>query len=323
MIGRRDFIAGLGGAAAWPLAAQAQQPAVPVIGFLSTGVPIGDVAAFREALSKAGYVEGQNVAFEYRSAEIERARLPELAADLVRRRVAVIVTEGSSATLAAKSLTTTIPILFFAIGDPIELGLVASLNRPGGNVTGFTSVTGELVGKQLGFLHELLPRATRFALLIDPNSPTARFLTADVQAAAMAIGGQIEVLTAVTDRDIDTVFATLSEKRSEALIVTPDSLFFARRAQLLTLAARYAVPAIYPAREDAEGGGLMSYGSSVTDTVRQVGTYVGRILKGERPADLPVQRADKFEFVINLRTARTLGIGVPPLLLALADEVIE
>jgi putative ABC transport system substrate-binding protein len=320
---RRKLITLIGGAAAWPLAARAQQPAVPVIGFLSTGVPIGDVAAFREALSKAGYVEDQNVAFELRSAEIERGRLPELAADLVRRRVAVIVTGGSSATLAAKSLTTTIPIVFFAIGDPIELGLVASLNRPGGNVTGFTSETGELVGKQLGFLHELLPRATRFALLIDPNSPTARFLTADVQAAAMAIGVQIEVVTALTNRDIDAAFATLVEKQANALLVSADSLFEARRAAILTLAARHAVPAIYPSREYAQAGGLMSYGTSLADEVRQFGTYVGRILKGEKPADLPVQRAAKFEFVINLRTAKTLGIQVPPLLLALADEVIE
>jgi putative ABC transport system substrate-binding protein len=317
---RRDFIALLGGAAAWPLAARAQQPAVPVIGFLSNETT--DLAAFREALSETGYVDGRNVMIDHRAAD-DRDRLAELAADLVRRRVAVIVAQGSSSTLALKPLTTTIPIVFYTTGDPVEAGLVASLNRPGANVTGFTSVEKELAGKQLGFLHELLPRARRFALLIDPNSPTARFLTPNVHAAAMAIGAQIEVLAAVTDRDIDTAFATLVEKQADALIVTPDRLFSARRPELLTLAARHALPAIYPFRDFAEAGGLMSYGSNFTDTVRQVGTYVGRILKGEKPADLPVQRTVKFEFVINLRTARTLGIEVPPLLLALADEAIE
>jgi putative ABC transport system substrate-binding protein len=317
---RRDLIVLLGGAAAWPLAARAQQPAVPVIGFLSNETT--DLAAFREALSETGYVDGRNVMIDHRAAD-DRGRLAELAAELVRRRVAVIVAQGASSTLAAKPLTSTIPIVFYTTGDPVEAGLVASLNRPGGNVTGFTAVTKELVGKQLGFLHELLPRATRFALLVDPNSPTARVLIPDAQEAAMAIGLQIEVLTAVTNREIDAAFTTLVEKQPDALIVTPDRLFSARRTELLTLAARHALPTIYSFREDAEAGGLMSYGSSFTDLVRQVGTYVGRVLKGEKPADLPVQRAAKFEFVINLRTARTLGIQVPPLLFALADELIE
>jgi putative ABC transport system substrate-binding protein len=319
---RREFITLLGsGAAAWPLAARAQQPALPVIGFIATGSI--DLGAFREGLRETGYVEGRNVAFEYRSAEIERARLPELAADLVRRRVAVIVAGGSSATRAAKRLTTTIPIVFTGSGDPVELGLVASLNRPGGNLTGFTSMNEKLTGKQLGFLHELLPGATRFAVLIDPNQPSAPLITREAQAAAMAVGRQIEVLTAETNRDIDTAFATLLQKRADALLVTADSLFAARRAQLLTLAARHAVPAIYPFRADAEAGGLMSYGPSPTDQDRKAGIYVGRILKGEKPADLPFQRATKFEFVINLQTAKMLGIQVPPALLAIVDEVIE
>ena len=263
------------------------------------------------------------MAFEYRSAEIERGRLPELAADLVRRRVAVIVVVSSSATLAAKHLTTTIPIVFGTGRDPVQDGLVASLSRPGANVTGFTSMSQELTGKQLGLLRELLPGATRFAVLIDRNGPNWPLITRNAQAAAMALGRQIEVLAAGNSSDIDTAFATLLQKRAEALLVNPNTLFGARRAQIVTLAARHAVPAIYPSRADAEAGGLMSYGSSFADLVRQVGIYVGRILKGEKPADLPVQQATKFEFVINLQTARALGIQMPPSLLALADEVIE
>ena len=321
---RREFIAGLGGTAVWPLAAGAQRPALPVIGVLSTAsIGFLELAAFREGLKETGYVEGQNVAFEYRSAEIERGRLPELAADLVRRRVAVIVAVSSSATLAAKSLTTTIPIVFQTGRDPVQDGLVASLSRPGGNVTGFTGMSQELTGKQLGLLRELLPGATRFAVLIDRNGPNRPLITRNTQVAAMALGRQIEVLAAGNSSDIDTAFATLLQKRAEALLVNPNTLFGARRAQIVTLAARHAVPAIYPSRADAEAGGLMSYGSSFADLVRQVGIYVGRILKGEKPADLPVQQATKFEFVINLQTARALGIKVPPTLLALADEVIE
>jgi putative ABC transport system substrate-binding protein len=246
-----------------------------------------------------------------------------LGADLVRRRVAVIVASSSSATLAAKPLTTTIPIVFLTGRDPVQDGLVASLSRPGGNITGFTGMSQELTGKQLGLLRELLPRATRFAVLIDRNGPNAPLNTRLAQAAAMAAGRQIEVLTAGTERDIDTAFATLLQKRADALIVNPNSLFDVRRAQIVSLAARHAVPVIYPSRAAAEAGGLMSYGSSFADLDRQVGIYVGRILKGEKPADLPVQRATKFEFVINLKTAKALGLTVPPTLLAIADEVIE
>jgi putative ABC transport system substrate-binding protein len=310
----------LGGAAAWPLAARAQQAAVPVIGFLSNESE--SLAGFRAALSEAGYVDGRNIVIEHRAAD-DRDRLKELAADLVRRGVDVIVAQGSSSTLAAKPLTSTIPIVFYTTGDPVEAGLVASLNRPGGNVTGFTFVTKELAGKQLGLLREFLPLAKRFGLLIDPDSPTVRFLIPDVQAAAMTVGLQIEVLKAVNSRDIDAAFTTLVEKRADGLIVTPDRLFSAHRAELLALAARQAVPTIHPFRGDVEAGGLMSYGSSFADVIRQAAAYVGRILKGEKPSDLPVQRSDKFEFVINLRTAKTLGIQVPPTLLAIADEVIE
>jgi putative ABC transport system substrate-binding protein len=317
---RREFLTFLGGAAAWPGVAWAQQSAMPVIGFLSNESE--SLAALRTALSEAGYVDGRNIVIEHRAAD-DRDRLAELAADLVRRRAAVIVAQGASSTLAAKPLTTTIPIVFYTTGDPVEGGLVASLNRPGGNVTGFTTMGKELAGKQLGLLHELLPRATRFALLIDPNSPTARLSIPDVQAAAMAIGAQIDILPALTNRDIDTAFATLVERHADALIVIPDRLFGAYRSDLLTLAARHALPAILANHEDAEAGALMSYGSNSADLLRQVATYVGRLLKGEKPANLPVQRSAKFEFVINLRTARTLGIQVPPLLLALADEVIE
>ena len=321
---RREFIAGLGGTAVWPLAAGAQRPVLPVIGVLSTGsIGFLELAAFREGLKETGYVEGQNVAFEYRSAEIERGRLPELAADLIRRRVAVIFVQSSSATLAAKHLTATIPIVFQTARDPVQDGLVASLSRPGGNVTGFTAMNQELTGKQLGLLRELLPGATRFAVLIDRNGPNAPLITRNAQAAAMALGRQIEVLTAGNSSDIDMAFATLLQKRAGALLVNPNTVFAARRAQIVTLAARHAVPAIYPSRADAEAGGLMSYGSSTRDQNRQAGIYVGRILKGEKPADLPVQQATKFEFVINLQTARALGITIPPTLLALADEVIE
>jgi putative ABC transport system substrate-binding protein len=326
---RRDFITLLGGAAvAWPLAARAQQPALPVVGFLRDSSPEAgaDTArAFRKGLNETSYVEGRNVAIEYRWASIEDiARLPELALDLVSRRVAVIATPNSTpAAVAAKAATTTIPIVFGMAADPVQIGLVASLNRPGGNVTGINSMNVELEAKRLGLLHELLPSATRFAVLVNPTNPTAQSVTRNAQAAAATIGLHIEVLTASNNRDIDMAFASLVEKQADALLVSTSVLFESRRPQFVALAAYHRVPAIYWQREFAEAGGLMSYGSDLSDQARQVGIYTGRILNGEKPADLPIRRATKFEFVINLQTARLLGLTVPPTLLAIADEVIE
>src|SRR5262245_46591812 len=327
---RRAFISLVGGAAAsavaWPLAARAQQPTIPIVGYVHSDSPqtvAGLLAAFREGLSETGYIEGQNVAIEYRWAENDLSRIPELVADLVRRRVAVIATPGSSATaLAAKAATTKIPIVFSIGLDPVQLGLVASLNRPGGNITGVNSMSNELVAKRLGLLHELLPTATRFAVLVNPKNPTTESLKKDVEAAA-TICPQIEFFTASTGADIDMAFASLVQKRADALLVHPDNLFINRRVQLTTLAARHAVPAIYPLRPDAEAGGLMSYGTKLAEAHRQAGVYTGRILKGAKPADLPVVQPTKFEFVINLQTAKTIGLTVPPTLLARADEVIE
>src|SRR5262245_25670794 len=326
-IGRRKFLATLGGAAAaWPLAARAQQPAMPVVGFLRNGSPEPNahlVAAFRRGLGEAGYVEGRNVSVEYRWAYNDDGRLPALAADLVRLRVSVIVTPGSTAAAAAAKSATTIPIVFSAGGDPVQTGLVASLNRPGGNVTGVSSMSGELGAKRLELLQELVPRATRFAVLINPNNPLAEAFVTDVRAAAAAIGRQIEVLTTSTGRDIDPAFAMLVQKRADGLLVGLDPLFVSSRVQLATLGARHAVPAIYPFRDDAEAGGLMSYGPSNTDLVRQAGVYAGRILKGAKPGDLPILRATKFELVINLKSAKALGLDVSDKLLVAADEVIE
>jgi putative ABC transport system substrate-binding protein len=282
------------------------------------------LAGFRQGLKEAGYVEGQNVAIEYRWANNEAERLPELATDLVRRRVDVIVALASTqAVVAAKGATTTIPIVFGQGADPVQQGLVVSMNRPGGNVSGVISMSGELGGKQIGLLHDLLPRAGCFAILIKPGSGVNEVLIRDAQAAASAIGRQIEVFTANTNAEIDTAIAGLLQKCAEALLVTPDPLFIDRRVQLVSLLARHAMPAIYPFREYAEAGGLMTYGPNLADRDRQVGVYTGRILKGEKPMDLPIMRSSKFEFIINLQTAKLLGIDVPPFLLATADEVIE
>ena len=320
---RREFIVGLGGAAVSSLAARAQRPAMPVVGFLFVSSPeVATLAAFRKGLSEMGYVEGRNLAIEIRSAHNQSDRLPELAADLVRQRVAVIAVGSVAAGLAAKAATTTIPIVFAFGADPVQFGLVDSLNRPGGNVTGMSSMQQELVAKQLGLLHELLPGATRFAVLVNPNNPTTESVIADLQAAALTIGRQIEVLSASTNREMDTAFASALQKRTDALLVSPDGLFN-NRGVLLTLAAHHRLSAIHPEREFTEAGGLMSYGANSMDRYRQAGIYAGRILKGEKPADLPVMRPTKFEFVINLHTARLLGIEVPPTLLAIADEVIE
>jgi putative tryptophan/tyrosine transport system substrate-binding protein len=281
------------------------------------------LTAFGQGLREPGYVEGQNVAIEYRWAQDQADRLPDLAADLVRRQVTVIAAHDTPSSIVAKAATTTIPIVFVSGGDPVKLGLVASLNRPSGNVTGVTFVSAELGAKQLGLLHELQPGAVRVGVLVDPNFPLIESFVSDVQAAASSIKKQIEVLEAPTGRDIDTVFASLAQKPIDALLVGPSPLLNNRRVQLVTLAAYHRVPAIYSWREAAEVGGLMSYGTSLTDAYRQTGIYTGRVLRGEKPADLPVMQSTKFEFVINLNTAKAFGLSFPPGLLAIADEVIE
>jgi putative ABC transport system substrate-binding protein len=325
---RRTFIAGLGSAAAWPVAAWAQQPAMPVIGYLHPGTSEGEannLAAFHRGLREAGYDQGRNVSIEYRWGHSDNARLPGFAADLVARKVAVIATPGSSgAALAAKAATSTIPIIFSSGDDPVRAGLVASLNRPGGNVTGYSSMNVELVPKRLGLLHQLVPRAARFALLINPVLMTnSDLLIADVRTAASTVGVQAEVFSASTPRDIETAFESMVLKRVDTLIVGAGSPFIERQVQPSTLATFHRLPAIYTSRSYAQVGGLMSYGPAGEDQFRSAGMYTGLILRGEKPADLPVLRPTKFLFVINLRTARVLGIEVPTTLLAIADEVIE
>jgi putative ABC transport system substrate-binding protein len=324
---RRDFITLLGGAAAaWPLAARAQQTSVPVIGYLNAGTPHPDeLSAFHRGLGEFGYVEGRNVAFEYRWSNNDLSRLPELASDLVRRRVTVITALQVSAASAAKAATSTIPIVFLAGADAIEAGLVTSLSRPASNVTGINSMnTGIGLGaKRIGFLHELLPQATRFGILVQSNIPSAQSSIEEARAAAATITQPLEVFSANTNREIETAFADVVRKRVEALAVAPSILFNDRRAQLATTAVRYTMPTIFFDRRDSEAGGLMSYGPNWTDLNRQIGVYAARILKGEKPVELPVQQPTKFEFIINAQTARLIGIEVPPRLLAIADEVIE
>ena len=322
---RREFITLLGGAAAWPLAAGAQQPAMAVIGFLGIAPPdtIADrLRAFRNGLKGIGYIEGENAAIIYRWTENPNDRLPELAAELVRRPVGVIVTIANTVS-AAKEATTTIPIVFIAAEDPVRLGLVPSLARPGGNLTGVNIFSAELVAKRLEFLRELAPAATRVAVLVNPAAPATETTVREVELAARAGGLHIQVLNASTSRDIDTAFATFVRDRPDGVFVAGDPFFTSRRVQLATLAARHMVPMTSSTREIAEAGGLMSYGSNIADAWRQLGVYTGRILKGAKPADLPVVQASKFELVINHHTARMLGLTVPPTLLATADEVIE
>jgi putative ABC transport system substrate-binding protein len=323
---RREFITLLGGAAtAWPLAARAQQAAMPTIGFIGVSQANSGWRAFAQGLGEAGYVEGKNVVIEYRWAEGRYERFPQLAADLVDRRVTVIATPGNAvAALAAKDATTTIPIVFGIADDPVRRGLVASLARPGGNITGINFLTGELAAKRLALLQELVPGTTRVVALLNPaDGLRAEAIEKDIEGAARAIGLQIRILNASTSRDIDSALATLAGERADALFVSPDSFFNSRRVQIVNLAARYLVPASFAVRDYVEVGGLMSYGTDVTHMYRQVGFYAGRVLKGAKPADLPVEQSTKFELVLNLQTARMLGIEVPASLLARADEVIE
>ena len=326
-IGRREFVAALGGtAAAWPLTAHAQQPAMSVIGFLHGGSPDGHapfVAAFRQGLREAGLIEGQNATIEYCWAEGRYERLPALAADLVHRQVTVIAAGSTPAAVAAKSATSTIPIVFQLGIDPVPLGLVASLNRPRGNVTGVYNWSVDLGSKQLGLLHELVPRVTAIAALVNPNFEGSQQQLKDVEAAARELGLQLIVLKAGATLELETEFATMAQQGTGAFVVGGDAFLLSRRDQIVTLASRHAIPAIYFDREFAVAGGLMSYGTDISDSYRQAGIYTGRILRGEKPADLPVWRSTKFQFVINLKTAKALGLDVPPGFSARADEIIE
>jgi putative tryptophan/tyrosine transport system substrate-binding protein len=329
---RREFITLLGGvAAAWPLAAHAQQSGLPVIGFLS-GYPAESFApetqplsaAFRQGLSETGYSDGHNVTIEYRWAENQPSRLPVLAAELVRRKVAVIAaTGGTASALAAKAATTTIPIVFTGGSDPVAIGLVASLNRPGGNITGVTFLANVLAAKRVELVNEVAPRASLIGLLVNPDNPNAVSETSDMETATRAIGKRSVLLRASTDRELDAAFTSLADQQANALAIAGDTFFLSRCEQLVALVARYAVPASYPSREFVVAGGLMSYGASITDMYRQVGVYTGRILNGAKPADLPVMQPTKFELTINLKTAKAFGLQIPDRLLAVADEVIE
>ena len=327
-IGKRRFIAGLGGAAvAWPLGARAQQPAMPVVGFLGSVVPApfaAETAAVRQGLADGGYVEGQNVRIEYRWAENQLARLPALAAELVRGGIAVLIATGGTASgLAAKTATTSVPVVFVIGGDPVKLGLVASLNRPGGNLTGVTFFTITLGAKRLGLMHQMLPRAKVIAELVDPQNPSTEGQSRELQDGAAALGLQIQALAASSARDLEMAFAKLLQLRAEAVIVSADPTFTNRRDQIVALAARYKIPAFYPRQEYVESGGLVSYGTRVVESYRQAGIYAARILKGEKPGELPVIQPTKFELVINLKTAKALGLDIPTNFLVLADEVIE
>jgi len=324
---RREFITLLGGAAAaWPLAAGAQQQAMPVVGFLNATSPDGyadRLRGFRQGLKESGYIEGENVAVEYHWAEDQSDRLPALAANLVRRRVAVIAATSTSPALAAKAATTSIPIVFMVAEDPVRLGLVASLARPGNNATGINFYTGELMAKRLQLLRELVPAATRVAVLINSANVSTETTLREVESAARGMGLQMRVVRAGTRQEIDAAFEALARERTDALFVGLDPFLNSRRVQLAQLATHHRIPAVYSARDIAEAGGLMSYGTNITDAFRQVGVYTGRILKGAKPADLPVVQASRFELVINAHTARMLGLTVPDKLLAAADEVIE
>jgi putative ABC transport system substrate-binding protein len=325
---RREFIAIVGGAVTgWPLAVRAQQPAIPVVGFLHSTAPgtfAQELRAFHQGLKETSYVEGENVRIEYRWADNQLDRLPELAADLGRRQVTVIVVAGHDATFAVKTATTTIPVVFLAADDPVRLGLVSSLARPGGNLTGFNILTSEMAAKRLELLHELVPGAARFATLLNPaNATTTQVMLRDLEPAARALGLQVQVINADTSDEINTAFATFMRERPDALLVASGPFFASRRVQLVQLAARHGLPAIYSGRQYAEVGGLMSYGPSLMDAYRHLGVYAGRIIKGAKPADLPVVQSTKIELVINAQTAKMLDLTVPPTLLSSADDVIE
>jgi putative tryptophan/tyrosine transport system substrate-binding protein len=323
---RREFITLLGGAAAWPWSARAQQPAMPVIGFLnprSATDTVGLTAAFRQALNEVGFVDDRNVAIEYRWASNQVDQLPALAAELVGRPAAVIAAFSTVGALAAKRATKTIPIVFLTSDDPVKVGIVASLARPGGNITGVSFVSATLGTKRFQLLHVLAPMADLIAMLMDPNSPESVNQSEDVQDAARALGQKLVMLPASTPEAIDLAFASLMQQRAGALLVSGGPSFLTRREQLITLAARHKIPTIYPNREYPTAGGLISYGANISDSYRQAGLYVGRVLRGDKPADLPVMQPTRFELVLNLKTAKALGVDVPPMLLALADEVIE